>query len=123
MRAAIYTYTAAPNDLNRDRQKAACDDAAASAGYEVSAWLHDEAGDRSGLDLLGSHLYDDCFDAIVIHDQYRFGRSTNAFLEVIEVVKAAGVRLVYCNDPTPPIFDSALRSQITANRTFVASNR
>lgn len=62
MHAVIYTYSAVSNNLSRERQKAACVDSAEAAGYEISAWLHDEAGDRSGLNILWSHLHDQWFD-------------------------------------------------------------
>lgn len=52
MKAVVYTYTAKPNVLSRHRQRAECVDAAESAGHEVIAWLHDEAGNRTNLDRL-----------------------------------------------------------------------
>lgn len=123
MRAAIYTYTAVPNGLRRDRQKFDCVDEAESAGYEVTAWFHDEAGDRSGLDSLCSRLHGQRFNAIFVRDQSRFGRSFNAIQKVINAVEAAGVRLICCDEPSSPRFVTTLFSEITAYRASITSSR
>lgn len=123
MHVAIYTYTAVPNDLNRDRQKSECADEAELAGHEITTWFHDEAGDRSSLNSLCSRLHAQSFDAIFVRDQSRFGRSFNAVQKVIDAVGAAGVRLVYCNEPSPPGSVTTLFSEITSDRMSIANSR
>lgn len=75
MKAVVYTYTAKPNVLSRHRQRAECVDAAESAGHEVIAWLHDEAGNRTNLDRLCTGFKRGRFEAVFIHDWSRLGRS------------------------------------------------
>ena len=123
MRAAFYTYTAVPNDLNRDRQESECADEAELAGYEVMAWFHDEPGDRSSLDSLCLGLHAQSFDDIFVRDQSRFGQSFNAVQKVIDAVEAAGVRLVYCNEPSPHGSVTTLFSEITSDRMSIANSR
>lgn len=123
MRATIYTYTALPNDLRRDRQKFECAEEADTTGCEVTAWFHGEAGDRSGLDSLGSRLHGQRFNAIFVRDQSRFGRSFNAIQKVINAVEAAGVRLIYCDEPSSPRFVTTLFSEVTAYRASITSSR
>ncbi|MDN5972959.1 hypothetical protein [Bifidobacterium crudilactis] len=52
MKAVAYTYDAEPWFPLAQAQKAKCERMARSAGYEVVAQVHDESGNREGLQRL-----------------------------------------------------------------------
>lgn len=112
--AVVYTRTGAVNHTNRDRQYAACVAAAEAAGYTPTEWIHDEAGDRSGLDALYSRLAAGGVEAVVAFDYARLGRTPAALNQAIKTVEEADARLILCQGQVASQFELALLSQFAA---------
>ena len=121
MKAVAYTYDADPWFPLIQAQKAKCARMARSAGYEVVAQIHDESGNREGLQRLLETAHNQGFDAIVVTELERLADDEKPLDAILEWFDAEGVAVI----TFPPEVGRALKELIVREIEALAeqSNR
>jgi DNA invertase Pin-like site-specific DNA recombinase len=121
MKAVAYTYDADPWFPLIQAQKAKCARMARSAGYEVVAQIHDESGNREGLQRLLETAHNQGFDAIVVTELERLADDEKSLDAILEWFDAEGVAVI----TFPPEVGRALKELIAREIEALAeqSNR
>lgn len=94
MKAVAYTYDADPWFPLIQARKAKCARMARSAGYEVVAQIHDESGNREGLQRLLETAHNQGFDAIVVTELERLADDEKSLDAILEWFDAEGVAVI-----------------------------
>jgi DNA invertase Pin-like site-specific DNA recombinase len=94
MKAAAYTYNAEPWFPLVQAQKAKCERMARSAGYEVVAQVHDESGNREGLQRLLDTAHNQAFDAIVVTELERLADDEESLDAILDRFDAEGIAVM-----------------------------
>ncbi len=121
MKAVAYTYDADPWFPLVQAQKAKCERMARSAGYEVVAQVHDESGNREGLQRLLDTAHTQGFDAIVVTELERLADDEESLDAILDRFDAEGIAVM----TFPPEVGRALKELIAQEIEALAeqSNR
>jgi DNA invertase Pin-like site-specific DNA recombinase len=121
MKAVAYTYNAEPWFPLVQAQKAKCERMARSAGYEVVAQVHDESGNREGLQRLLDTAHTQGFDAIVVTELERLADDEESLDAILDRFDAEGIAVM----TFPPEVGRALKELIAQEIEALAerSNR
>ena len=121
MKAVSYTYDADPWFPLVQAQKAKCERMARSAGYEVVAQVHDESGNREGLQRLLDAAHTQGFDAIVVTELERLADDEESLDAILDRFDAEGIAVM----TFPPEVGRALKELIAQEIEALAeqSNR
>ncbi|WP_297742110.1 recombinase family protein [uncultured Tessaracoccus sp.] len=109
MKAVAYTYDADPGFPLVQAQEAKCELLARTAGYEVIEQVHDEAGDRSGLNRLLETANGTSFDTIVVTNVERLADNPDQREVIIDRFNLVGVTIM----TVPPELDAAIKQLIS----------
>lgn len=91
--AAIYTYSAVPNDTAARHQRERCQTLARTLGLRVMPTVADEAGDRTGLASLLEQADLGRIEAVLASHIDRFGRRPLDLLRVLDTLDKAHVEV------------------------------
>ncbi|MCI1788024.1 MAG: recombinase family protein [Actinomyces sp.] len=121
MKAVAYTYDADPWYPLVQAQKAKCARMARSAGYEVVAQVHDQSGNREGLQRLLDTAHGRGYDAIVVTELERLADDEKSLDAILDRFDAEGVAVI----TFPPEVGRALKELIAQEIETLAeqSNR
>lgn len=91
--AAIYSYSAMPNNEAIRRQRKQCEALARTLRHQATVVFTDQAGDRTALRALLDHAAAGRIDAAVTWHIDRFGRQPLDLIRVLDTLAQAGVEV------------------------------